>query len=483
MAKFNKAGTGTKTINLAGGEAFSENPKLEIISILLTSFVNDQYYRSASDTLKRLRTLITLCPDKKWVAKASLYARHEFGMRSITHFVGAEIGKLVHGETWKKNYFERLVKRPDDITETISAYLTEYGFPLPHGMIKGFKKKLSKMSEYVLAKYRGESKSLKMIDVVNLLHPKGTEALKKLMKGELKNTETWEAKLTESGKRGESEEEVSELKAAAWGELLRDNKLGYLALLRNFKNIMEQAPDVLDLALAKLINKDEILRSLTFPHQYLIAMKRISGIDGANSRKVLAALSEAMNLSVSNIPAFDGKSLVVIDESGSMTTTTVSSMKNDGLMVAELAALLGFSLAFRNNSDVLLFANEARFCQWIPGTPLGAVLKGIKFNGGGTDFRCIFTGLKEKYDRIFIFSDMQGWVGYQAPTSELNNYKNRTGANPRIYSFDLAGYGSLQFPENNIFCLAGFSAKIFDMMKLLEQDRNELIKKIDKVEL
>jgi hypothetical protein len=60
MAKFNVGSSGatTKTVNLAGGEAFISSPKLEFVSHLLTSFVADQFYRKQEDGIARLRTLI-----------------------------------------------------------------------------------------------------------------------------------------------------------------------------------------------------------------------------------------------------------------------------------------------------------------------------------------------------------------------------------------------------------------------------------------
>ena len=78
---------------------------------------------------------------------------------------------------------------------------------------------------------------------------------------------------------------------------------------------------------------------------------------------------------------------------------------------------------------------------------------------------------------------MQGWVGYNTPNVSLNDYKARTGANPKIFSFDLTGHGSLQFPENNVYAIAGFSDKVFDLMHLLDQDRHALVKKIESVKL
>ncbi len=89
--------------------------------------------------------------------------------------------------------------------------------------------------------------------------------------------------------------------------------------------------------------------------------------------------------------------------------------------------------------------------------------------------------LSKAYDRIVILSDMQGWIGGGAPTKAFARYKQRFGANPYLYSFDLQGYGSLQFPEDKVFALAGFSDKVFDLMRVLETDRGAVVKAIEGV--
>jgi len=82
---------------------------------------------------------------------------------------------------------------------------------------------------------------------------------------------------------------------------------------------------------------------------------------------------------------------------------------------------------------------------------------------------------------------MQGWIsdgwGSSNPKAAYANYKLRTGADPLIYSFDLNSYGSMEFPERNVYCLAGFSDKIFDIMKVLEEDREALIHRVESIEL
>lgn len=78
---------------------------------------------------------------------------------------------------------------------------------------------------------------------------------------------------------------------------------------------------------------------------------------------------------------------------------------------------------------------------------------------------------------------MQAWEGRNLPTSAFRQYKTRTGVNPFIYSFDLNGSGTMQFPEEKVFALAGFHGDILEIMGVLEQDKNALINKIESITL
>src|SRR5258706_9690230 len=183
MARFNVSEQPTKTVNLAGGEAYMQNPQLHFVSILLTSFVKDQYYRSADETLKEVSQLIDAIPDKKFAAKAAIYARTKYGMRSISHVVAAEIANRVKGEAWLKSFLDKVVYRPDDITEIMAYYKGISGKKQSHAMRKGFAAALGRFDAYKLAKYKGAGKSMSLIDVTNLTHPQHTEPIGQLIKG------------------------------------------------------------------------------------------------------------------------------------------------------------------------------------------------------------------------------------------------------------------------------------------------------------
>lgn len=469
MSRFNTKSSGSKTVNLAGGEAFRESSKLELVSILLTSFAKDQFYRSGDEAILRLRSLIDAEPDKQFVAKAAIYARTEFGMRSISHVAAAEIAWRCSGQSWVKEFLSAVIYRPDDAIEILSYFDSTYGKNKRTNQLrKGIALALGKFNGYSLAKYRGEGKKIKLVDVVNFSHPKpdgNAEVLSALMKGELKSTDTWESLLTRAGQGDGTKEQ-------AWHSLLAENKLGYFALLRNLRNIMEQAPNDLTLALEQLQNEAAIKRSLVLPFRFMTAMKEFKGHSNSNARKVIAAISKAVDIACSNVPKFEGETLVALDVSGSMNGQP-----------AEIGALFAAVLCKASNADLVTFDTQARFVQYNGMDSVTSIAERIPFNGGGTDFKPMFRLLQKAYKRIVILSDMQGWVAFGGPSGELANYETRTGARPFIFSFDLQGYGTLQLPEPRIAALAGFSEKTLDLMRFLEEDKSALIHKIESIQL
>lgn len=474
MSRFNTATKPTKITNLAGGQAYGQSPELELVSILLTSFANDQFYRSANNTFDTLKDLIGKC-DKKFAAQAAVYARTKFGMRSISHVAASELAKHISGQRWAKDFYSAVIYRPDDMGEILSYHTSKNG-KVPNSIKKGFSKGFDKFDKYALAKYRGENKGFKLVDIVNLVHPlptdKNKEAINALVKGELKSFDTWESELTKAGQVAENDEQKEDLKKEAWTKLVKEKKIGYFALLRNLRNIIEQAPEIVPEAIETLVNEKLIKKSLVLPFRFTTAYEEIQKLNyGSVVRTVLVALNKAIDISVSNVPKFDGDTLVVLDCSGSMSGKP-----------AQIGSLFSAVLVKASNADFMTFSDNAQYRNLNPMDSTITLANSVRFSSGGTNFHSIFHRANKKYDRIIILSDMQGWIGHDCPTKAFNEYKNITKANPFIYSFDLNSYGSLQFPEQNVFALAGFSEKIFDVMKLLETDKKALINEIKKIE-
>ncbi len=483
MSKFNATMPKAKTLteNLAGGQAYSQSNELALVSLLLTSFVNDQFYRNSQTTLDELRTLVSKVKDKEFVAKAAIFARDRFGMRSITHALAGELTSQLNGAEWGKKFYDKVVVRVDDMTEILSYYLaykTSKDSPkFPNSLKKGFAKAFDKFDGYQLAKYKSENKDVKLVDLVNIVHPvptvRNSAALEALVKGELKSTETWESKLSKAGQIAESEEDLAQLKADAWDELISTRKIGYFALLRNLRNIITQSPKSVKAACELLVDEKMIKNSRVLPFRFSTAYEEISKLGSSKEvRDVLVAINQALDISVCNVPKFDGETLVVMDVSGSMSGKP-----------SEIASLFGAILAKVNNCDVMTFSTNAQYKQYNPMDSVLTIRGSFRYSGGGTNFRSIFEKANKKYDRIIILSDMQGWIGYESPTRQFVEYKKRHNANPFVYSWDLAGYGTLQFPEQNVFALAGFSDKVFDIMKMMELDKKALFNEIKAIQL
>lgn len=481
MSKFNSTVVSkTKTTNLAGGEAYRETSKLELTSLLLTSFVNEQFYRSEKGGLDKARELISMMAQKDplFIAKAAIYARTKFGMRSISHVVAGELfrqenGKsVISGKEWGKRFIDRVIYRPDDALEIMAYFKANVKEKaIPNQLRKGIALALTRFNDYTLAKYKGEGKSFKQIDLVNLTHPRHTPTIAKLVNGELISTDTWESKLSLIGQQDVSEAEKLDLKGAAWKELILEKKIGYFALLRNLRNILRQAPDVLDEACKMLIDEKLIKNSLVLPFRFQTAINEIKILSDSGARKILVALNKAVDIACSNVPVFNGKTLVVLDVSGSMQGKP-----------SEIGSLFSAILVKANDADFIKFSDIAVYENINILDSTLTISDSIQYSSGGTNFHSIFKTANKAYDRIIILSDMQGWMGDDTPRVEYLNYIKKYNCSPNIFSFDLSGYGSLQFPEKNIFCIAGFSDKVFDLMTMLESDQNAMINEIEKVE-
>jgi hypothetical protein len=363
--------------------------------------------------------------------------------------------------------------------EILAAYMYENGRKIPNAIKKGFSLALGRFDEYSLAKYKGENHDIKLIDLVNLIHPipteKNAEALKKLVKGELKSKDTWESGLSQAGQEAEDEAEKAENKKEVWKDLILNKKIKYFALLRNLRNIAEQCPEVLDEALKMLVDEKSIKKSLVLPFRFTTAFNVIeeSDLNSSVKRKINSAIDSAIEISLENVPSFEGNTLVAIDSSGSMQGRC-----------SQIATLFGAVLAKKNNADIINFEYIANYVNYLPNDSISSIVNKIPFMGGGTNFHSIFEKADKAYDRIIILSDMQGWVGFDSPyKTSFKKYKDKYDCEPIIYSFDLAGYGNMQFPENKVYCLAGFSDKIFDIMKFCESNKDALIDEIEKIEI
>lgn len=501
-----KAGSASTT-NLAGGAAYDRDPRTALASLVLTSMVQDTCYQKAEVQLDELRSLVSQLAESgqlEFAAKAAVYARREHGLRSITHALAGEVAQLrgkYPGQAghWGKAFFRSIVARPDDMTEIagywISRYATGKKKTLPNAMKRGFAEAFAGMSRDSLAKYNGAStRSMTLRQLAHLVHPTGGKqsAIYALRAGKLGAADTHEVALTKAGQSGG---DIGEAKAQAWADLFSRGKVRYLAALRNCRNIIEQAPQCVDALCAKLTSLQDIKASKVMPFQFLAAYESVEELPGGDARRVLAAISEGAELALSNVPTLQGSTLVALDCSGSMHTADgsgwgaqisgageVFSTTPKHKRPAYIGALFAAQILLKSkDADGMVFSDAAHY---VTVNPRSTLLDAMRHLVGqcipkGTNFNAPFVAANRAYDRIIILSDAQGWMGERCPDLALREYEAKHSVKPHVYSWDLVGSSTSQFPAPRVHALAGISDRTFDLMAALELDRNAMVKAIE----
>ena len=522
MTKYNTkiAGTAHEVVNAQGGQSIKFVPEMELVG-LLANGLDGHFYETESDREKRLVELIKQVgkKDPELVAKALVYARTVMGQRSVTHVGAVAALSVLSGSPLASRFFTKrdrkenrggIIFRLDDMLEIVAYYfLRNVDKPLPNSIKRGFKRVLETADTYELAKYQGKGKAISMVDIVNLVHPKPSEKMqetfKKLMKGELKQFNTSEDKNTKAGQvvaekvksgeitKEEAEVELKEAKGENWKQLITDGTLGYLALLRNLRNIVNDTTDeVYQAALAMLIDEKRVRKSLVFPHQIDIAFEVLLHEDKvpmARRVSLLTAVSKAYELAVPNLTELftNGRTAVVVDTSTSMRQNPVSMLINSkatsiNSYAVDKASLIGATLVKGIGADLYSFDSDCRKMQYNPLDSINTIKNMIvnNTNGGNTIFESIFRALNGKYDRVFVISDMQGGdsiLRYSSYQSYIKTY-----GHPTVYSIDLKGYGNTMFKQSDkLINLFGYGSDIYEMIKSAEINPKAILDEIRKI--
>lgn len=508
-------------VNSQGGVGYNYDPKSELIAIL-ASGLDNKFYEKIGDREQRLINVIgeVAKTDKIFAAKALIYARTVMGQRTVTHFGAVELAKHLAGDKIGSRFFSKrsrkenkggIIFRLDDMLEIASCYFhMNPGKPLSNAIKKGFKIALESTDAYELAKYQAKTRELSLVDIVNLVHPKPSEKMApvftKLMEGKLKQFNTVEDKNTKAGQevasmvksgeitKKEAKEILREAKEDNYIELITSRKIGYLALLRNLRNIINTGadPKLISAACELLVDQKMIKQSLVFPHQIDLALEILLDEFGAKATPFLTSLNKAYELSIPNlIELFShGRTAVVIDTSGSMHGS-YNAIKIGGKSInkspIEKAALIGATLAKGIGGDLYQFSSTCEMIKYNPNDSFNTIKKTALSQEGrvghGTSFSSIFDTIRGiKYDRIFIISDLQGGDSIIS-NSSYTQYVSKYGM-PYIYTIDLQGYGTTMFKKDKkLIQIFGYGSDIYEYCRTSEIDPQVVIKAIEAIEI
>lgn len=251
--------------------------------------------------------------------------------------------------------------------------------------------------------------------------------------------------------------------------------MGYMAKLRNLRNFLEKAPESVTKKVSdELSEQSAVLKSKQLPYRFLSAHKAVEGTRFGNPSLrsyVQDNISEALDHSIANLPAFSGPTAVFVDTSGSMHSRV--SAKSE-VMVIEAAAVLGALMFKRTKGSILRpFTGGCHGRGWDISvssrdsamTIANKVIKHNPPNHGTNAHACIehLLKTKTKVDRIVILSDMQTYNG--SVKDKMDEYRKKINPNCFLFVVNMQAYSDSMVPQSNPLNvqIAGFSEKLINL--------------------
>ncbi|AWM14128.1 TROVE domain-containing protein [Flavobacterium sediminis] len=486
-----------KTVNYEHSTAFQLNPEYELYSAVVTTSLSTSFYEKDSERLKRIKGLIQKC-NPFFVAKLAIYARNEMHLRSVPLVLVVELAKIYSGDSLISKMIVQVIQRADEITELLAYYQmanartgTKRLNRLSKQLQKGVATSFNRFDEYQFAKYNRKGRvSLK--DALFLTHPKAKDEAQQLIFNKIASDTlptpyTWETELSQLGQqRFRTEAERLRAVTQKWEELIDSNKVGYMALLRNLRNILEAKVSGahIEKVCHYLANEKAVAASKQLPFRFLAAYREVKTIYSGHTSVVLEALEQAVKVSAANIKGFDSNTSVVIacDVSGSMQYPISSKSK---VLLYDIGLMLGMLMQSRCKNVISgMFGDTWKSISM----PKAGILSNIDIFyrregevGYSTNGYLVIEDLirrNEIVDKVMLFTDVQLWnsnATHHSFADSWNRYK-KIAPSAKLYLFDLAGHGNtpLDIRRNDVHLIAGWSDKVFDILHALENQNNAL---------
>jgi hypothetical protein len=494
-----------------GGVGRKAEVREELAMLALSSFLSDSFYERSSDTVSRMQALVAKAP-KNFVSQLARVARQEFNMRTTP---AALMGfyTLEHGQPQDGRVIRDVFFRGDEIGDYLAtvASFSDNKKVIPSAVRFGRAILQDRLTERAALRYNNFSRDWNLAKAIRITHARAESTAEKralfdfvlLWKSEGSLSAAWE-KLPDEARAllpvilkavngsedsGEISWERSRSAGASW-ESVVDN-MGYMALLRNLRNFFEKVPasdkDFWNLVANRLADPEAVAKSRQLPFRFLSAHRAISGSESRyywseastgfrdHDRYALIsnALSEALDASIGNLPTFEGRTLIVVDTSGSMDATV--SDKSE-ISYVDIGTLFGAAMHRSQNGEVVCFGTTAERVELNKNNSILANQARLKDSnlrnrlGYGTNMSVAFSKVNVRdFDNIVVFSDMQ------IHDQIFHALKGYTGT---AYSVNLAAYeAQMSRVGGKFYSIGGWSDSTLKLMSMLSE--GSLVKYIE----
>ncbi len=427
------------TKNFEGVKVAPVKPYDELKRAVLTCLLGeDTYYESGGTVMDRVKALAeTVEPEK--VAELAMLARNQFKLRHVPLFLVRTLAKRGYKGTGA--VLQQIIQRPDEIAEFLAMYWKEGKQSISRQVKKGLSAAFNKFNEYSFGKYNQDN-AIKLRDVLFMVHPKAKdkaqqEIFDKIANKTLVYPETWE-KLLASGAD----------KKATFEGLMEREELGGLAFLRNLRNMVDAKVD--ENLLRGYFGKANFSRVL--PYRFITAAKYAPRLEDK--------LEEGMFKAVEGMKKLEGKTLLVIDVSPSMSAMLSSKSEMNRLDAACGLAILARELC--ENVEIVTFSNDISVLPNRRGFALRDSIAERFRRGNGTQMHLIPAYAKSEgrqFDRTIIITDEES----QTPFTYTPEFGELYMINVSVHKHAI-GFG-------NWVRLSGFSEAILTFIEEYENEQ------------
>jgi 60 kDa SS-A/Ro ribonucleoprotein len=508
-------------VSANGNLQFKKEPLQMLYELVVQTMIGkDGQLKSGTDLVRQIKANVKTAVDMgayDFVANLAIHARTEMNVRTVPLIVVVEFAKALsdkrqaivsqidrevagqvklvrvtgarkakiealQAEAAELNYGNMrqlvcdVIQRADQITDLYAYALEVFGNKnkVPMAIKRGVSDAFNKFSEYAFAKYNRDG-SVKFRDVLRIVHPSAKDARQgaifdKIMKEQLQVPYTWETELSMNGQLPAAERKTTK---QLWTELVTSGKIGYMALLRNLRNIHQAG---LDAAVLRehvynvIADPKRVADSKQLPYDFMEAYNIVKDLDS----KMATAVSKAIDLSVTNIPKMGNRVWMIVDYSGSMGRENVETS-------AFSSAVFLTSALVKANADtdklaVTLFGSSAKTLKGIDtNNSMIALQKELTSHrkdsiAGSTEF---YAALQEKSklgfepDTIVVLTD-----------GEINRFpygalKTLTGKNVIKMVVNLsAAHSTPMVKEDGWYAMAGWSPAMFRWVPAMREKVN-----------
>lgn len=381
-------------------------------SVLAHMLFEGEFYEDGQTAAERIEQHARAVSPQQ-LAAVAVEARTVHNLRHVPLLLAAvlaDTGRTVPGLV--STTLQQVIGRADELGEFVALYWRNGKVPLSAQVKKGLAAALRKFDAYQLAKY-DRAVSVRLRDVLFLTHAKpANEEQGKLWAllaaDRLVAPDTWEVALSGGADKAET-----------FTRLLRERKLGYLALLRNLRGMIAVGvdPDLVRQAIVARVGAERVL-----PFRYTAAARACPQLE--------PAIDEALVAAIGDMAPLPGRTVILVDVSGSMDVAL--SGKSD-LTRADAAATLAAIIP----GDVRVFSFSEQVVEVPPRRGMAgvdAVLRSQSHRGTRLAEAVELVNRQVVHDRLIVITDEQATSGrVPAPVAakaymvNVASYRNGVG--------------------------------------------------------